>query len=292
MKKKLFLLFCGLIFIGVIIKSMATYNDSGFDTQLLRETKLNSPELSPVQMEAFTSELDGNKLTTTLSGNLVGEGINASNITAGQMSFDRAQGGTLVLGGQNNQNGIFSLRNDSDKEKILMDKDGMTITEGNIVIKDKANKTIIDSDGLISNTNFFSEYRSGNPNTAFTSTSYAVATGSGINFILKRSAKVLFLFSVTSSVGRVDVGQDMSGTVYYAAHRDGIELSPVLRIDADFNNTTTIKENVNSKTYSGSIIQNIVKGSHYVDLRYRVQTGTNIQPTLNEWTFGIVILGN
>jgi hypothetical protein len=68
------------------------------------------------------------------------DGIHADSIYTGYMSFDRAKGGTLSLGGYNNYNGLFSLRTsnwDSEindevdvYEIIKMDHTGMYINGG------------------------------------------------------------------------------------------------------------------------------------------------------------------
>ena len=138
-----------------IIISIMSYMDSGFNDFLSREPVTVLPsELDPLQFDQLTQDISGNKITSLVNGNLIGTGINADNITTGEMEFDRARGGILELGGRNNTSGIFSLKDENADERISMDKDGMTINKGAMVIKDANNKTIIDAKGLVSTANF------------------------------------------------------------------------------------------------------------------------------------------
>lgn len=70
-----------------------------------------------------TSKID-NLAVTNLK---VASGLSASKITTGTMLFDRASGGTLILGGSGNGSGVFSLRNSVGTEIIAMDNTGITV---------------------------------------------------------------------------------------------------------------------------------------------------------------------
>ena len=61
-----------------------------------------------------------------------GRGFYADCITAGTMLCDRIQGGTLKLGGINNEAGLLQLLNSSNVEIGRWDKDGITISKGTI----------------------------------------------------------------------------------------------------------------------------------------------------------------
>lgn len=60
--------------------------------------------------------------------------ISATYIDTGEMSADRINGGTLTLGGKNNQNGILCIKNASNTEIGRWDKDGIN-AEGDISLK-------------------------------------------------------------------------------------------------------------------------------------------------------------
>lgn len=64
--------------------------------------------------------------------------VNATYIKTGHISADRIQGGTLILGGQNNQNGKMSIRNASNTEIGRWDKDGIYVNGGSVYCKTDA----------------------------------------------------------------------------------------------------------------------------------------------------------
>ncbi|MCM1225790.1 MAG: hypothetical protein NC548_66235, partial [Lachnospiraceae bacterium] len=61
--------------------------------------------------------------------------MNATYIKTGYISADRIQGGTLILGGVNNGNGVLSVKNASGTEIGRWDKDGIYVDGGNIYCK-------------------------------------------------------------------------------------------------------------------------------------------------------------
>jgi len=63
--------------------------------------------------------------------------LDASLITAGTMVADRIRGGTLELGGYNNQNGSLVIRDSAGNERVRGNSDGLSVNEGHFLIKDK-----------------------------------------------------------------------------------------------------------------------------------------------------------
>ena len=61
-----------------------------------------------------------------------GQGFFADLIVAGTMLADRIKGGTLTLGGSNNQNGVLRIYDASGSEIGRWDKDGITLNKGAI----------------------------------------------------------------------------------------------------------------------------------------------------------------
>lgn len=68
------------------------------------------------------SSWSGNQIANAYIGEL-----SASKITSDTMSANRISGGTLTLGGNNNQYGNFKLKDGSGNDAIVLDKDGMTL---------------------------------------------------------------------------------------------------------------------------------------------------------------------
>lgn len=103
----------------------------------------------------------------TIDGDFVADFIttgvlNAALITAGYMQADRIQGGTLTLGGANNQNGVLRVLNSSGLQIGSWDKDGATITgdlelirnayAGTSLITKQGQFTITDASGSLDGT--------------------------------------------------------------------------------------------------------------------------------------------
>lgn len=91
-------------------------------------------ELGPDETNFALNGIQGEKITSVIDGDLIGQGIRANNVTVGEMSFDRAKGGTLTLGGKDNENGVLALQDEEGNEKVSMNKEG-------IIAKDKEGET-------------------------------------------------------------------------------------------------------------------------------------------------------
>ena len=76
--------------------------------------------------------------------------INASYINAGRLNADYIQGGTLTLGGQNNQNGVLRVLDASGNVITVLNNVGADITDGSVTTysTDRQTRTIL-SDGLL-----------------------------------------------------------------------------------------------------------------------------------------------
>ena len=59
--------------------------------------------------------------------------INASYINAGYLNADHIRGGTLTLGGQNNQNGVMQVLDASGNVVGTINNDGVDITDGSVI---------------------------------------------------------------------------------------------------------------------------------------------------------------
>lgn len=62
--------------------------------------------------------------------------LDAALITVGTMLFDRLKGGTLILGGSGNANGVLSIRDTSGVERVRGDSTGMSVYEASFRIVD------------------------------------------------------------------------------------------------------------------------------------------------------------
>lgn len=235
------------------------YTQTGYDEFLTRLPVNSNLQLNPIQNSIFSDEVDGEKITTTLRGDLVGQGINADNITVGEMSFNRAKGGELALGGENDQNGVFSLKNAGGKEIIRLNNEGMYINDGKIDITDKDGKAIIDSSGLISTTNFTSNIINLPANTTYGAD--GVIPNFSLNFTLKRAQKVFLGLSAWGGNNTITT-EICAGTLRFVLDGIGIGsdimLSTLYHSLADGGVIGGITPSSNSMTY----ITTIQKGAH------------------------------
>lgn len=235
------------------------YLDAGYN-EFLAKTLTPTSSVDSLSFDQDFQGISGDRIQSNFSGTLVGSGINASNITAGQMSFDRARGGSLILGGQNNQNGTFALRDDADNDRITMDKDGMIINQGAMTIKNSTNQTIVDATGLVSTNNFQTDTYSDVNNQTTSSTSFVDVTNASLNFILTRTSKVLFL---ASAAGRETAAGNGTAVVIVV---DGTKYGPSLNVQAPLGATP-------SSGSSTHVFLSLAAGAHNVKLQFCVADG-------------------
>jgi len=140
----------------------------------------------------------------------------------GAISFDKASGGQLTIGGKDNSGGVISVQDDDANEKILIDSSGITITDGKITIRDVNGTTIIDGIGLVSSGSFTFDSVVGTGTQTTTAVDWVDITGLTLTFTLTRSAQVLFFITVVgytqgqwddSSVRTCYVALDIDGSI-------------------------------------------------------------------------------
>lgn len=255
-----------------------TYIDAGFDQFLSKEQQPDA--LNPLEYDQNYPDFLGEKVQSTISGEFVGTGVNADNITAGFLRFDRAKGGMLQLGGAGNNRGQFALKDDDDNDRITMDKDGMIVRDGAIVVKNADGQSVFDAGGLVSQTNFKT---SNNIQVAVNQTisgGLTDVTSSSYTFLLKRPTNVLFLYAVgmylTESVGNTGDGE-------VDLNIDGANKSQIIFRSG----------NTSALTLSKYYITGLSAGVHTI----KIQGAINISagsPTLNivDFTSGFVALGS
>lgn len=82
------------------------------------------------------------ELAMTIDGSIV-----ANFITAGTMLADRIKGGTLILGGKDNGNGVAKILDADGKEIVRLDKDGVYAKGKYVCASDEYGRSIEISDG-------------------------------------------------------------------------------------------------------------------------------------------------
>lgn len=173
---------------------MKDYSDIGLDNQLRAINAISSGT------SGFTDAYSWDALTDV---SLVGERKVSS------LSFNKIQGGTCILGGTANGNGIFTLNNASGSAIVQMNNAGLVVNSGSITIQNSSGTTILDSYGLNSINNFGNDYIvfSGTATTT-SSTPTPVANGTLDPIVLSRDTNI-YIYLVT-----VGYNEGLVGTAY------------------------------------------------------------------------------
>jgi hypothetical protein len=175
-------------------------------------------------------------------GSILSDKLEDGSITSAKISsltFDKIQGGTATLGGANNQSGVVSVRNESNQENVRIDKNGLTITDDN-------GRTVIDSQGLVSTSNFPNNGRVGpGTSTAYqiidTDNTYTTISGGAgactFDVTVLRNTKILIMGRADLLVSSVET----DGLVYNTYVYLGIKIGPTV-VDECFANAKLYKD--------------------------------------------------
>jgi len=167
--------------------------------------------------------------------------------------------GNITVGGAANASGVIHVLNSSEVEKVTIDKDGILIQDGKLVIKDSTNTTIMDATGLVSAASFSTEEVEQTVEKTTSSTSFVDISGVTMTFSLSRNTKILFLFAALMYKygGAVDSNILVSLTV------DGTNYRPWLIFWSDTN------ESDNVETVSAHKTLTLGSGSHTAKLQFK-----------------------
>lgn len=130
------------------------------------------------------------------------------------ISFSKAQGGTAILGGEDDGDGVLQIKNaagsvivQGDSEGISvkntagstivqLDSDGITVNDGKITVANSSGSTVLDAGGLVSTNNFVTTTNIVQSTQTTTSTSYIPLTNGTLpSIVLARSAVLLVYVS-------------------------------------------------------------------------------------------------
>lgn len=115
------------------------------------------------------------------------------------LTWDKAQGGTAKLGGLNDVDGILSVLDNSGVEKVVLDKDGVLIKSGKLVIQNDSDEISIDSKGIVSNKNFTQTLSAGvNINQVISGSSETDITNCSVSYANLRAKAIIILFNTSN----------------------------------------------------------------------------------------------
>lgn len=183
------------------------YSDIGLNSRLQSVDSLAARDRKLVTGYDFDNTTERDAVTTVHVRNA---SITSAKIDS--FNFNQGTGGTLVLGGTNNGNGAFNLRNAAGANIISMDNTGMTVANGSITIKDANGTNIVDSTGIVSTTQFPFESQSlplGQDVTAALASPVDVGGTAGTasySIVTSRSTNVLFLWTMRGFISSQSAG--------------------------------------------------------------------------------------
>lgn len=208
-------------------------------------------------------------LTTFAIDGTTGDAVFKGTVQAGSVISGSVITGDITVGGEGNGEGEIHVLDDTNVEKITLDKDGMTINTGKLTIKDSADTTIVDATGLVSTANFAADSISQTASFSTTSQTYVDVTSMSLSFTLSRQSKVL-------------IGSSIKGYSPDATSTNIV--TPVAQIDLDGSqvagemSTPSIVEiaGVYYTTSSTTVVATVAAGSHTLKIQLKSSSGGNV----------------
>jgi hypothetical protein len=225
--------------------------------------------ISPDGLTATNSSGD----TTFAIDGITGDATFKGTVQAGSLIS-----GSLIIGGNNNNEGTISVLDASNVEKVLIDKDGITITDGKLTIQNSSGTTIIDSTGLVSTANFLI-------NSTTQTTSQDITTqdtwtdlnGDELTLVVDRDTQLLIMFQAEFAVNATDFASDYYAQGQFAISIDGTRASYVTTTDQQKVGTMTPGEN---DAIHMHVVSTLAAGSHTIKGQGRIHKFSGFDPGL------------
>lgn len=108
-------------------------------------------------------------------------------------NFNAGSGGTLTLGGGDNANGYLRVLDSAGTQKVLINNEGIRVTDGSIVIENNLGSTIMDNKGLTT-VNFRSYATSEFGSATQDGTTLSLMGGMSVSFEMDKDVNILAFF--------------------------------------------------------------------------------------------------
>lgn len=223
--------------------------------------------------------------------------IGTANI--GTLTFNEISGGTAFFGGTANGDGVVSVLNSGGTEVVRLDNTGVTVTDGRFLLQNSGSTTIVDSTGIVSDTNANFELNdvSSGVEISTSSSSFVDVSGSSISLTLTRTARVLVYLFAYGENDDFDSGTNATEVQIYdtlTAATTGVNayLTGEWFTEVDWDtgtgliNSTTVRVAAQTESNMGIVVMNA--GTHTLKLRYRADGGV---ARLYNWTIGFITFG-
>ena len=198
--------------------------------------------------------------------------IGTANI--GTLSFNEITGGTATFGGTNDGDGLVLVNDEAGAERVKLDKTGIKVTGGSVIVEDDEGGTIIDSTGIVSTTSFLFSTIGSTAEVELTETVSTAVPGMNFDVVLSRGANVLMLTTVTARSASGGAGANF--TVSRGGTADTISL------DVSSNDTVYT-------TFAGHKVAEYPAGTSNVQMRYAVSMGGGTLLMINREVSAIVL---
>ncbi len=200
----------------------------------------------------------------------------------GRMQSGSLISGNITVGGRDNGEGYISVLDSDNLERVYLDKAGIKVFNGRIIIENDSNVTSIDAKGLVSTANFVQTDTSVGGTSDVTSTSFVDIPGATVSFTTTRERVISIYQAVITFM--VENPPTDAGIGVIVMDLDGVEYAPIyLYAGADFGLTF-----FNQRTLT------LAAGSHVLKLKakiYFVYAGTPaIRPLATRVSY--VLFGN
>jgi len=211
-------------------------------------------------------------------------------------NFSQGYGGTITLGGTANGAGELRILDQNGNLIVLGDTSGLTIYDGNLLVKNDNNTTIIDTEGIVSTANFRIDQITSSSTNTTTSTSYIDLPGSTLpSFVLTRDSIVqVSVTSVGYNVGRafnttrnvdVKVTDSIDGDLVSYRHNGNWILTSIDFPGSSYN------MDVSGDVVSATVYSALSAGTHTTKLQYK-QSAAGGTALVNFFLLNYSILGS
>jgi hypothetical protein len=251
-------------------------------------------KIKTVQSPSYNNQISElNRRISRLESILNGAPIADAKIAS--IKWNKAVGGTATLGGADNGNGVLEVKDNADETKVVVDKDGIVVNDGNLTLRNADGELIVSGSGLVGENVYKHATVSGSPDTTFTNTSWATQASSTMNFTtVQNNTRVLVMATL---VAHGSGSLPFSDTLDFGISLDDvdpitplyIELHPLGEYDSGTGETNTEFVNPSPMSIVG-VIDVGTAGNHSLSLKRRVRNG-NCNGVLNYFSIVYLLLG-
>lgn len=157
------------------------------------------------------------------------DGTNGSAVFLGTVTAGSLISGNIVVGGADNVSGEISVLDTGGVERVLLDKDGIVVNNGRIVVKNNSDVSMLDAYGLVSSVNFpFAIVTSADTSDTTTSTTYQDVTGMSVDITVSRSQQVFFICKVSGGQNNGDLESTSPNNCQFILNVAGSQVGSVV----------------------------------------------------------------